>query len=113
LILKKKLFIVKAHFDVSNVFLQIVRSNFHDKCRQDSFTCRSLPNLTERRNRNVGDKTSVWGQFHFVAASRASTFNGLVGGGDIASMKTISFVDLDDDDRKPIDKYGDDDDKVN
>ena len=79
-----------------------------------------MPNLADRRQQQqlqleVDDKPPIWGQFHFVA-SRTSTFTTHSHSGgrgiDASSVKTISFVDLDEDDQKPIDKYGDDDDQV-
>ena len=58
-------------------------------------------------------RPQIWGQFHFVA-SRTSTFTTFSGGRglDAASLKTISFVDLNDDEQKPVDKYVEDEDQV-
>ena len=78
--------------------------------RNDSFACRSLPNLTDGDIVDGGNNPPIWGQFHFVA-SRASTATYL-SSRDNLSTKTISFVDITDVDKKPYDKYGDDDDKV-
>ena len=77
--------------------------------QNDSFACRSLPNLTDVKVAG-GNNPPIWGQFHFVA-SRTSTATYL-SSRDNLSTKTISFVDFTDTNKKPPDKYGDDDDKV-
>jgi hypothetical protein len=83
-----------------------VDPNRIDRNRYDTKACRSLPNLTDEG----GNNPPIWGQFHFVA-SRTSTATYL-SSRDNLSTQTISFVDFSDADKKPQDKYGEDDDKV-